>query len=62
MPTPPQKGESQNDFISRCVSYLTKNEKHKYPKQSQRVAICFSMWRRAKGKTKPMSKLERLAK
>ncbi len=45
MPIPkPRKGESQNNFISRCAGNDTMVEE--YPDQKQRVGICFSTWRR----------------
>lgn len=43
MPAPPKKGESKDKFISRCISYIVKNEGKP---RNQAVAICNSMWRR----------------
>lgn len=44
MPVPePQSGETQSDFISRCMSQLA-DEDPQRPNQ-QRLAICFSQWR-----------------
>lgn len=49
MPLPsPNKGESQNDFVSRCMS--SDMMKSEFPDQKQRVAVCYSQWR--KGGTK----------
>ena len=47
MPSPPRKGEAKEDFISRCVSEIAKEEPEREPQQ--RLAICHSMWMRAKG-------------
>jgi Putative phage serine protease XkdF len=44
MPMKPGKDESQDDFISRCMS----EEKSSFPDQKQRLAVCFSMWRDSK--------------
>ena len=44
MPVPkPNPGEQQDDFISRCVSWLADDSPDMPNKQ--RVAICFSQWR-----------------
>jgi len=44
MPVPePRSGETQGDFISRCISDLTHTDPERDPKQIQ--AICFSQWR-----------------
>lgn len=44
MPVPkPRSGETQDDFISRCVSWLADDSPDMPNKQ--RVAICFSQWR-----------------
>lgn len=49
MPLPkPKPGEKQNDFISRCMGNPTMKEE--FPKQKQRLAVCFSQWRRYRGK------------
>ena len=37
----PGAGESQDDFISRCMS----EEKDSFPDREQRLAVCFSKWR-----------------
>lgn len=41
MPVKPRKGESQNDFMGRCVP-LEVDAGHP---QNQAVAICMSKWR-----------------
>lgn len=41
-PVKPRRGESERDFISRCMS----EEKMKFPKQKQRIAVCLSKARR----------------
>lgn len=53
MPMSPRKGESQSDFMGRCVpEMMGKNGGTKRP-QEQAVAACYSMWRDAKGGKKP---------
>ena len=48
MPLPtPKKDEQQSEFISRCISELTNNEKDRFPKKDQRVAICYYQWEKA---------------
>jgi len=42
MPAPPHKGEHQEEFISRCISYLVKHE-NKTSKQA--AGQCYGMWR-----------------
>ena len=45
MPVPkPDAGESKDHFIGRCVSFLA-DEDPEMP-NDQRVAICFSQWRK----------------
>lgn len=47
MPIPkPIKNESQSKFISRCMS----NSIMKEYEQKQRLAICYSTWRKSKRK------------
>ena len=46
MPSPPQKGESKESFIGRCISYLVKNEGKN---QEQAAGQCYGMWRQAHG-------------
>jgi hypothetical protein len=43
----PNSGESQSDFISRCAKFLAESEPGR--DQKQRVAICYSTYRRAEG-------------
>jgi len=38
----PNKGEHKDEFISRCIPKLIKDEK--YP-QKQAIAICYSYWK-----------------
>ena len=40
----PKPGESQKDFIGRCIPYVKKE--HPEWKQEQVVAVCYSYWRR----------------
>ena len=48
MPLPePRKNESEEDFVSRCIESLTKDESDKFPSKEQRAAVCYSQWRRA---------------
>ena len=45
MPLPkPKDGESQDDFISRCMSNDTM--KKDYTDNDQRLAVCFSQWKK----------------
>lgn len=44
MPIPkPNEGESQKDFISRCMGNKTMVKE--YPKEKQRAGVCYSQWR-----------------
>jgi len=78
MPLPkPRKGESQKDFIARCMSdevmkedYPAEkgvleyeffdekgnSEKREFPNSKQRLAVCFSQWRRVHGGKPPKKK------
>lgn len=50
MPLPtPNKGEKESDFISRCVS--SKVMKTEYPNKKQRLAVCYTQWRRKNKKS-----------
>ncbi|MCC8194930.1 MAG: hypothetical protein LIP28_09830 [Deltaproteobacteria bacterium] len=40
----PKKNESKEDFVSRCIETLTKNESDRFPSREQRAAICYSQW------------------
>jgi len=43
MPLPkPNDGESENDFIERCMSNETMKED--YPDNDQRLAVCYNQW------------------
>lgn len=45
MPMPkPKKSEEKQEFVSRCIAKLTRDEKERFPKASQRAAICYSEW------------------
>lgn len=45
MPIPnPESGESQNDFVSRCMSAMSGDDKP----NDQKVAICMTKWRESK--------------
>lgn len=47
MPLPsPKEGESQNDFVSQCMSNPTM--KKDFPKKKQRLAVCHSQFKRKK--------------
>jgi hypothetical protein len=56
MPVPtPRNKEEKDKFISRCVSFLHKEESNK-PKDKRRpneqlVAICFSQWKNKSSKS-----------
>lgn len=52
MPIPTPKGnESQDNFVSRCVSSeVVQNE---FDSQDQRLAVCYSTWRRSQTKSNP---------
>jgi hypothetical protein len=43
IPDPPRKNETQQAFISRCISFMTKNNEGRTP--TQRAAVCYQMWR-----------------
>jgi len=50
MPIPtPKSEEKEKDFISRCISTLTKAED--YDSHDQRIAVCYTTWRNKKGNT-----------
>ena len=44
MPINPKKGESEKDFISRCIKIEVMNDKP----QKQAAAICYDTWKRNK--------------
>ena len=54
MPLPtPNEGESQSDFVSRCMG--NPKMKTEYPEQKQRSAVCYSQFKR-KEDTEPIVK------
>jgi len=62
MPVPtPDAGESEDDFISRCMADPAMGEYD----QDQRAAVCYSTWRERSATAKPkgaaMSERERLS-
>lgn len=48
MPKPPEKGETKEEFMSRCVAYLKENEDRSSKKAAE---VCFAMWSDAKEKS-----------
>lgn len=50
MPSKPKEGETQQEFMGRCMEVMHTSEKDR--PQPQKVAICFSMWRQAHPKDK----------
>lgn len=40
MPIKPESNETEQGFISRCMS----DEKDAFPEQDQRLAVCYSYW------------------
>lgn len=46
MPSPPKKGETEKQYISRCIAYEIKNHGKE---QDVAAAMCHSRWRKAKG-------------
>lgn len=59
MPSPPRKGESQQDFISRCISYLRKREGKS---ADQAAGQCYGMWRSRNSKKRKAIKQRRKSK
>jgi len=52
MPIPnPKKNEKQNDYMGRCMDFLSKEDRTKRP-QKQKVAICLNTYRNPKNKSK----------
>lgn len=48
MPIPKQKkGEEEQEFISRCMEFLTVEKSDEFPTKEQRAAICYSQWRKS---------------
>lgn len=56
MPIPtPKDSETKEEFVSRCIETLTKDESDKFPSRAQRAAICYSQWNDyAKAHGKPL--------
>ena len=51
MPIPkPRVKESQSEFISRCV--MDSVMKREYPDKKQRLAVCYSSWRKSMSELK----------
>ena len=48
LPTPHQR-EKEQDFISRCIETLAKDESDRFPSREQRATVCYSQWRRETG-------------
>lgn len=44
----PQKDESQEEYVSRCMGDSEMNSKH--PNTDERAAVCYSMYRQHKAK------------
>ena len=45
MPLPtPKDTETKEEFVSRCIAWMTENEEDKFPSRAQRAAICYSQW------------------
>lgn len=54
MPLPePSDGESQQDFMSRCIA--TEIVAKEFPNQQQRIAVCANQFRSAKAKARKAS-------
>ena len=50
MPTPAKKGESQKEFVSRCMGDSSMLKE--FPDQKQRAAVCFSKYKQSKKRSK----------
>jgi HK97 family phage prohead protease/HK97 family phage major capsid protein len=59
MPMSPRKGESQSDFMHRCVPEMMGDDKRE---QEQAVAACMSIWREAHGGKKPSKSADAVAR
>jgi len=57
IPTQPKSGETQDDFIARCMSNDTMKEE--FPDNDQRLAVCFQKWRDKDKKSLIMPQVER---
>jgi len=57
MPLPnPKAGEKENDFMGRCMGSDTM--KKEFPDQKQRLAVCYSQFRKKKEDVEPENKLD----
>lgn len=56
MPIPePKDNETKEQFVSRCIEIMTRDESEKFPSRAQRAAICYSQWNEyAKAHGKPL--------
>ena len=50
MPAPPKPGESQANFLQRCIPEVIKDKTAQDQKQA--AAICYSMFKKAHDKSK----------
>jgi hypothetical protein len=58
MPIPqPKKNEKQNDYMGRCMDFLSKEDRTKRP-QKQKVAICLNTYRGPQKKAKAEIELD----
>ncbi len=57
MPTP-KKGESEKEFVGRCIPFMM----HEHPdmKQDQAIAVCYSMFRESKKDEEIIKKIDTL--
>lgn len=55
MPTP-LMGETQGDFISRCIPIVIEDGTAKDPRQA--TAVCFSLWEQAKKEARVKNKID----
>lgn len=55
MPTPPKPGETEKDFIGRCVPVVISEDG---APEKQAVAICYSMWDESKKRDNDMERKE----
>jgi hypothetical protein len=50
MPSPAKTGETESEFVSRCMGDSNMNKE--FPDQKQRAAVCFSKYKQAKKRNK----------
>jgi HK97 family phage prohead protease len=60
MPMKPHKGESQDDFMARCMHETYGPDAPSDRTQEQAVAICFSYWREEHGGKAPAKTIEEM--